>query len=308
VVPTQSTIYRVNSVSNVCGTGLPGTNASITVRIPTITTAALNAGTVCAGTQLGVGFTITGEFNPGNAFRVQMARDTAFSNPIDISGSTPTPGVIMATIPNTALQGLYFVRVLASNPSIPVPGRRSSTVLDVRALPIATLSGTRDIFEGQSTSLNIQFTGDGPWQVSYNDSLRTLSFQTNANPHVLTVTPARTTTYRLTAVSNNCGTGVVSGTATIRVLPVLGLEPNPLHTAVRAYPVPASQELTVEIATDLHAAPALIQLVDGSGRPVLKTSTRQRQTSLDLSQQPGGLYFLRVQVGGHTTVRKVSKQ
>ncbi|WP_266362791.1 Ig-like domain-containing protein [Tellurirhabdus rosea] len=308
LTPTQSTLYRVTSVSNVCGVGLPGTNANVNVRIPTITTTALTAGTVCAGTQIQVGFTFTGEFNAGNAFRVQMARDTAFAAPIDISAGTPQAGLITATVPTTAVQGLYYVRVIASNPSIPVPGRRSPTVLDVRALPVATLTGTRDIYEGESAQLSFQFTGDGPWQVSYNDSLRTQQFQTNANPHVLTVTPARTTTFRLTSVANNCGPGTVTGVATIRVLAVLGLEPNPLHTAVQAYPVPVSSELTVDISLDLQQEPAKIQLVDQSGRPAMQTTTRQRQTKLDLSGQPSGLYFLQVQVGEHTTVRKVLKQ
>jgi len=306
VTPSQTTIYQVTGVSNVCGNGLPLSTATVTVRIPTITTGALSATTVCAGTAISVPFTTTGEFNAGNVFRVQLA-DTTTKNYTDLTQASGQ-GPIQVTIPSGTAQGLYFVRVIGTNPSIPVLGRNSPTVLNVRALPTATLSGSQDTYEGQSAQLSVAFTGDAPWTFTYADSLQSYNVTTSANPHPLRVTPARTSTYRLTTVSNNCGTGRVSGTATVRVLPVLGLEPDPLAKSVRVYPVPTETSLTVDIDLPLAQQPAKLILRDFNGRPVLQTQTRQRQTTLDLRQQAAGTYLLHIQVGSRTTVRKIMKR
>ncbi|WP_234735970.1 T9SS type A sorting domain-containing protein [Tellurirhabdus bombi] len=306
VLPKESTTYQVTNVSNVCGVGLPAGIANIVVRIPTITTGNLTASTVCAGTSISVPFTTTGDFNAGNVFQVELA-DTTSKNYIKLAqGGQQSP--IVVTVPANTPQGLYFVRVTASNPSIPVPGKVSTTVLNIRALPTATLTGTRDIYEGESAKLNIRFTGDGPWDFVYADSVRSYPIQTTANPYEVTVTPARRTTYTITSVSNNCGTGTVSGTAIINVLPVLGVEPNPLVQALNAYPVPVETTLTVDIAMPLQQEAAKIQLMDANGKARLQTTTHQQKTLLDLTQQEAGLYLLHVQVGNHKTVRKILKR
>jgi hypothetical protein len=41
---------------------------------------------------------------------------------------------------------------------------------------------------------------------------------------------------------------------------------------------------------------------------VLLHTTRNQHTELDMTTQPTGLYFLRIQVGDRHTVRKVLKQ
>lgn len=310
VLPRQTTIYQIANIENVCGKGLPGNPATATVNvlIPTITTGALTEARLCAGSQITVPFTTTGTFNTGNTFRVQMA-DTTTKQFIDISPSIQGGGPIQATIPLSTVQGLYFIRVIASNPAIPVPGSNSQTVLNVRQLPTATLTGSRDVFEGESAQLNIAFRGDGPWTFTYADSLRSFEVTTNANPHLVTVTPARTTTYRLTGVTNGCGTGSVSGTVTIRVLPVLGVEPtDPLLDAVRVYPVPTEQNVTVELDGLPGNEPVGLTLSNLSGQTVWQQTTRQTRTQFDLSQQPAGLYFLRVQIGERSTIRRIIRR
>ncbi|MEZ0541426.1 T9SS type A sorting domain-containing protein [Fibrella arboris] len=313
VKPLQTTTYRVASVSNVCGSGLPGNpaTATVAVTIPTISTQALTAGTVCAGTGFAVTFTTTGVFNAGNAFKVQVA-DTTSKNYVDVSEASAGPS-LNALLPATLKGGPYFVRVLATNPGAEVPGLRSPTVLTVRGLPSAVLTGMQDVYEGSPASLSIALGGDGPWAVSYSYTVdgtqqTTSTFQTNANPHILSVVPPKTASYFLTAVSNNCSSaGPVSGTALVTVLPLLAVE-NPLLNTVSLYPVPTQHLLTVAIDLPLTSqAPAQLTLRDLTGMPVLNRQTDTRQTVLDLSQQPAGLYLLNVQVGEHRTVRKIMK-
>lgn len=64
----------------------------------------------------------------------------------------------------------------------------------------------------------IVFTGSSPWQVVYTDGVTpvTRTGITN-NPFIIQVTPAVSTTYTLTNVSNICGPGTASGSASILI-------------------------------------------------------------------------------------------
>ncbi len=310
VMPPQTTVFQVASVTNVCGQGLPGNPATATVfvRIPTITTGTLPASVACAGTGFSVPFTTNGEFNAGNIFRVEIATDSTSRVSTTVGVGNGQVGPISVSIPASISAGLYYLRVVGSNPGIAVLGKPSPVFLNIRPLPSAILVGTQDVFEGQAAKLNITFTGDGPWTFAYADSLRSLTVATNANPHVLDIRPLRNTTYKLTSVVNNCGFGPVSGTAVVRVLPVLGVEDDLLGQAVNAYPVPTTSILTVDIDLPLNHTNAGLTVTDLNGRAILQRKTRDKQIMLDLTNQPTGIYLLRVQVGDKQTTRRILKQ
>ncbi|MGV3560135.1 Ig-like domain-containing protein [Larkinella arboricola] len=310
LLPTKkTTIYRVTNVTNSCGAGTPVGTFTVNAVIPTVTTNPLSVTTVCVGTAVQIPFATAGQFMEGNRFNVEMAlaSDTAFTNKIAIAADA-MQSPITARIPTTLAQGLYIIRVVATNPRVPVPGSKSPTILNIRALPTATLTGTKDIYDNESTPLSFALTGDAPWTLEYTDNTKTTKVTTSTNPHVITVTPVQSTTYTVTAVSNTCGTGKATGTATIRVLPVLGLEPDPLTTAVKVFPVPTEHILTVDIDLPLQKNPARLQLTDENGRVMHQLTTRQRQTRFDLSHRSPGYYFLHIQIGDRKTVRKIMKR
>ena len=307
VLPRGNTTYQVTAISNGCGTGLPGNPATIAVRVPSVSTSSLTATTLCAGTSLSVPFITTGEFNPGNAFRIEMVSvaDTTKKYAVSTSANnSPVTGSIPTTLPG----GQYYVRVKADNPEIAIIGSNSPTLLTVRSFPTATLTGTQNIYEGMPANLTLTFGGDGPWNVTYADSLRNYPLTVTTNPYVVEARPVRTTTYSLVSVSNSCGTGSLSGTAVITVLPLLGVDDNSLDPLVKAYPVPTATTLIVELNLPLTHDPATLSLTDLSGRPILQHTTRNQLNELNLTAQPSGLYLLRIQVGDRQTVRKVLKQ
>ncbi|MGA0559338.1 T9SS type A sorting domain-containing protein [Larkinella sp. VNQ87] len=310
LLPTKkTTIYTITNISNTCGTGTPLGTFTVNAVIPTVTTGALSVTTVCVGTSVQVPFTTAGQFTEGNTYNVEMAlvSDTEFTNKTEIKvNATQSP--ITAPIPTTLAQGLYQVRVTATNPQVPVPGSASSTILNIRALPTVTLTGTKDIYDNESTPLSFALTGDAPWTFEYSDNSKTTKVTTSTNPHLVTVTPIISTTYTASSVSNVCGVGTATGTAIIRVLPVLGLEPDPLITAVRVFPVPVDNMVTIDIDLPLQKNPAQLQLTDQNGRVMKQVTTRQRQTNLDLGQQASGSYFLQIQIGDRKTVRKILKR
>jgi hypothetical protein len=309
VMPAQTTVFQVASVTNICGQGLPGNpaTATVTVRIPTISTGALPSSVACVGTGLSVPFTTTGEFNQGNIFRVEITTDTTSRTSTTVGVGNGQVGPIAISLPQSLSAGSYYVRVVGSNPGIVVLGYTSPVRLTVRGLPTAIMTGTQDIYEGATAKVNVALTGEGPWTFVYADSLRSTTVATNANPHVLEVRPLKNSIYRLVSVVNNCGEGSVSGTANVKVLPLLGVEDDQLGTSVKAYPVPTTAALTVEIDLPLQRNPAALSITDMSGKPILQRTTRDRQTTLDLSQHPPGIYILNVKVGDKQTTRRVLK-
>ncbi|AKD57844.1 Ig-like domain-containing protein [Spirosoma radiotolerans] len=307
VLPRGNTSYLVTSVVNGCGTGLPGNTATVSVRVPTVSTSNLNATTLCAGTSLSVPFTTTGEFNPGNAFRIEVV-SLADTTKKYAASTSANNSPVTTLLPTTLPGGQYYVRVKADNPEIGITGSNSPTILTIRSLPTATLSGTQNIYEGIPANLTLTFGGDGPWNVIYADSLRSYPLTVTSSPYVVEARPARTTTYRLTSVSNSCGNGTLSGTAVVSVLPLLGVDDNSLDPLVKAYPVPTETILILELNLPLTRDPAIVTLTDLTGKPVLQQATRNQRNELNLVSQPSGVYFMRIQVGDRQTVRKIMKQ
>jgi hypothetical protein len=308
VLPRATTTYQILGVRNGCGTGSPGSPATvtITVRVPTITTNTLPYSTLCTGLSLSVPFAASGQFNSGNTFQIELASVSDTTKKYTIQ-SVSTGSPITATLPASIPGGQYLVRAVASNPSIPIVGTNSPTQLTVRGLPSATLSGTQTIYEGSPANLTVTFGGDGPWTLTYADSLRTYSATATTNPYVAEARPARTSTYRLTGITNVCGTGTTSGSALVSVLPLLGVEDTSLDPVVKTYPIPTSATVTIELDIPLTREPAILSITTLSGQPLQRQVTRNRHNELDMSGQPGGTYLLRIQVGDRQTVRKVIK-
>jgi acid phosphatase type 7 len=211
VKPTVTTTYTLASVSNICGLGTVSGSATVTVT-PKISTAALAIGNACVGTNVSVPFVVTGAFASTVTYTAQLSDAVGdFTNPTIIGTGSASP--IAATLPLTLAGGVgYRVRVIANLTATYI----NSPAFSVRVKPTATLSGGATINVGDSTNLNIAFTGNSPWTYTFTN---TNTGTTSANPFIGSVKPTVTTTYTLASVSNICGSGTVSGSATVTVTP-----------------------------------------------------------------------------------------
>ena len=85
-----------------------------------------------------------------------------------------------------------------------------------------------------------------------------------------------------------------------------GKEDIALSKALRVYPNPTSGEFTVEFAPEQKAA---IVITDAAGRVVLQDAVQNESglvaKSYDLTREPAGLYFVRIQNGSQVSVQKV---
>lgn len=119
------------------------------------------------------------------------------------SGSTKTSGTIETTSDFTFTAGTKYYFTIASTETIVIPTAQFST-------------GNQTICEGNSTSLEITMTGNGPWNIQYSttDAYGTNSYTLTGitSPHMLTVSPTINTTYTIINVEDNIGTtGIVIG-------------------------------------------------------------------------------------------------
>jgi len=97
-------------------------------------------------------------------------------------------------------------------------GTGSATVT-INAKPTAVLSGTTYICAGSSTELKVALTGEAPWSLTFSDSPTPIV--TSVNPYVRIVSPATTTAYTITNVTDNNGcSNAGTGSATITVAPL----------------------------------------------------------------------------------------
>lgn len=84
-------------------------------------------------------------------------------------------------------------------------------------IPTATLSGTPIICEGEVAQMTVDFTGVGPWSITYNDGTSQTINGITDNPFTLEITPATNVTVTLEDMNDvNCP-GTVSGNSDVTV-------------------------------------------------------------------------------------------
>ena len=125
-----------------------------------------------------------------------------------------TPIGINAGLLFTEQPGTYYYYVTQTNSATGCESPRVEVVGIIQPLPTATISGESSITQGQSATLKISFSGQGPWAYTLSNGF---PFTATQNPVTVTVTPLETTVYTVTKVSNNCGNGTPIGSATINV-------------------------------------------------------------------------------------------
>ena len=106
-----------------------------------------------------------------------------------------------------------------------------------REIPTALIVAGSDICAGEAGTLEVAFTGAGPWTFEYQDGIgNTNTLEATNNPYIIDLSPSATTSYNLLSVQGKFCPGTVDGTADINVnetpqAVVLSLECNSTSTA-----------------------------------------------------------------------------
>ncbi len=199
VTPASSTTYTVTD-NYTCITDTYNLNvigASLTIDIPSI-----GFSQICAGSNVSIAYTISGTFNPGNVFTLQMSNSSgSFASPVAIGTlASTTSGTINGVIPsNTSSGSNYRFRVVSSNP---VFTGATSGIFTVDALPLQKTISDPSTCTG--TAVNITLTAS---TTGVNYQLRLDSNDSNVGTAVagtggtisFSVSPATTTIYNVLA-------------------------------------------------------------------------------------------------------------
>jgi hypothetical protein len=206
VTPTATRTYTITGVSNACGSGLFTGSGIITIQ-PTPTSSLSGSQTVCAGAPANISVTLTGT-GPWN---ITWTNGTANNN---VNGINTNPYVITV---NPVVTATYTITAL-SDAVCTGTTFTGSHVIAITPVPTANLTGSNTICPSTATNIAVALTGQSPWSVTYTDGTTpvTVTGITSAL-RLFSVTPAATTTYTITNVSNVCGAGSVSGSAVIVV-------------------------------------------------------------------------------------------
>jgi gliding motility-associated-like protein len=93
-------------------------------------------------------------------------------------------------------------------------------IIVVNPLPTVTMSGSTSICDGQSTALDFNFTGTGPYNINYDINSTNTSAVLSNNIDSIVVSPSATTTYNLINVTDAYCSNTASGTVIITVNPL----------------------------------------------------------------------------------------
>ena len=191
------TVYARNFTQNSCDNIMAG---SVIVHPLPVVTIGSNS-PVCIGSTLNL--TATG----GTTY--------SWTGPNSYSSSVqnPTrPGV------TASMAGIYNVLVTDANTC----QNTAQTNVVVNPRPTAVVSGTTTICNGGTTTVSVALTGAAPWALTYFDGTTSTSVTgINTSPFTFNINPGSTTTYTVTALSDNnsCGAigGDISGSAVVSV-------------------------------------------------------------------------------------------
>ena len=204
---------------------------------------------------------------------------------------------------SASTDGLYQATLLRGSCWGSTPSVKLKSLPNI--IPTATLTGDQKIDYDKETKLSVNLSSYAPWTFKLSDGKE---YTATKSPFEIAVKPLSTTTYNLSEVKNICGTGTVSGTAKIEIIILSAEEEKELQ--VEVFPVPSSEICNWKIQTP-EITMASVVLYDVSGVTQYTHTPNNRSQShegtIDLSTLKAGIYFLKLQAGEKSVIRKVVK-
>lgn len=262
----------------------------------TITCDSILQTSTCAGGNVVVPFSYTGNFPFGNTFTAQLSNGFGqFTAPVNI-GSTLLyfngSGIIFATIPASANFSLFYrVRVISSNPQDTSNTSPNTLIVTQIAQLNQVIANPGDsACPGDTINLfALNFANSYSW--STGDTTNSINV-TQSGVYSVTTTDAlgcESTAYDTVFIDPS----VCAGIAETDLSSSLTLSPNP-----------ATENLTIRFNASFGNNTTLL-LTDALGKEVLRTKLQSDQQELNVEELPAGIYFLRISDGDFFAVKKV---
>jgi hypothetical protein len=163
----------------------------------------------------------------------------------------------------------------------------------IKSLPSATISGGSVIDLGKSATINIKFTGDGPWTYVLSNGVTATTDQVD---HQVEVKPSTTTTYVITEVSNACGKGLPIGSAlvTVKVPTINSGNPSVAEVcAGKTFSIPFQQSGDFPAGNTFKVQVSSVN-ADAQFKTIPSVATANLVTATFPDTTKGGIYYVRV--------------
>jgi photosystem II stability/assembly factor-like uncharacterized protein len=304
VSPRATTIFKIASVTNLCGTKQGNGESEIKVSPFVLNTVFKSTKPFyCANEEIPVSFSTDGTPEKDNIYTVQLSDENG-GNFKNIASTLSGNSLKIVLSKDSKLGNKYRVRVSSSNPvSI---GKLDTDSLTVKPVAIATLvARDTSILKYTTTKLSVNLTGDAPWTIQTSDNQ---TITASASPQVITASPLETTTFTLKSVKDNsCGEGYVSGSAKITIIEPLSAEEE-ANSIFSVFPNPTENNITISLKIPSNKT-TNVEMTDLQGRIIMKTLIKSGQTSetIDLEKYPVGTYLIRAIQDENQSVKKVIK-
>ena len=264
----------------------------------TITTDTILQLSTCAGGNVIVPFTTSGNFPVGNVFTAQLSNALGqFTTPINIGTIPFNAGLIFATIPaNTNFGFLYKIRVISSNPAV-VGSACPNTLIITQVAQLNQITATPNdtICQGESVTLSALIPG------------ATYAWSTGETTQAINV--SQTGTYSVTVIDLlQCETDT-SINITVLPQPCVMSSKEVETIAFELAPNPTSGKFQISVNNAFNSTTEILVL-NSLGQKVI---FQQRKLSssiieIDLSTVETGVYFVRMTDGDLFTTKKIAKK
>lgn len=157
---------------------------------------------ICVGASTNLSVTYTG----GQPWSFTWTDGTT---PVNVTGITTSPYTFSVTPANTTT---YTISNVTGPCGVPNIGTASAVVNVSTVAGTAAISANQTICSTASTNLTYTLTGVSPWQITWTDGTTPVTTTgITGSPYTVSITPNSTTTYTLTATTDGCGAGTISG-------------------------------------------------------------------------------------------------
>ncbi len=308
VSPSTTTTYSIKPLQSACGSGKVSGSATITVQpklalwLSLQRVEGLRRSNFCNSDTLLIQFYING--NPGNNTDYEvLLSDSTGKNFVAIptfGQSSPVTAIIPSGLKKS---GFYRLRLNSKDPK--VSGSTYAETFSIGERARAKILTPSVLYQaGQSVNIVIGFEGSTPFYYRFGDE--NFSQYRSATKYSDTIRLAPTTplaTYKISQVSNECGTGKVDEPSSLRIELITATEP--VGEAISFGPNPTTNTLNIQFEA---AAVRNLEIINLAGQTISTRRSVEKNTTIDLSAFPAGIYLLQVRKKQILTTYRIVKQ
>lgn len=261
------------------------------------------AAPACAGDSVSVQFAAL-----GNETDFPILYEAQLSTPSrDIPLAEGTRSPIRAKLPDDVTLGNYKIKVATKSAFMDLT-ESSETVVGETAAGSFTLDKIA-VNASEKLTVTLNFTGTMPIYYFMRYGPDTLRGSASGQVLERVVALNQTATFSLDSVRNVCGYGDVSGTRTVMVTFLVGVDPLSVR-GITAYPNPTSEQILIKnnriwkssVHWRIYHAGGVI-VKKGSDAPLPNAPL-----AIDIRDLPAGLYLLGLTEGGRENTWKIVKE